>query len=162
MPFVRFRDCTCPESPHAVPSPAWGDLDGDVVELRDRLPFEAAAIALRRISRLAAEATAGRPDANADSIELEVASRLFETVGPLYLEHGPVRWNVPGPLDIESLPFEEQYLVAEAANDLYTEAVLRPLVTRISKLSVNGSTAKPRQRRPTSSPKHQARSRRSS
>ncbi len=143
MPFVRFRDCTCPETPHSGPSPEWGDLDGDVVELRPFLDLSGGAEALR--ATRSAIAAAGN--------DVEKATEFMaEYVGPVYVRRGVLRWNVVdenGPVActpeaIAALPWVEAYEIADRADDLYGGSVLAPLVKRIVDSSAIGSTAKPR------------------
>src|SRR4051812_25376082 len=121
MPFVRFRDCTCPETPHSDPSPEWGDLDGDVVELRPYLDLAGGSEALRATRN--AIAAAGNDVQKA----LEF---MAEFVGPVYVRRGALRWNVRdenGPVPfteeaVAALPWVEAYEIADRADDLYGES----------------------------------------
>jgi hypothetical protein len=126
---VRFRDCTCPGSPHDGRD---GADDGDIVTLRPHLGFAAGAEALRKII-----------EADGD------VNRVAELVGPVYIREGVIGWNViaedggAAELDIAAIldDYALAYPIAEAADDLYSEVVLRPLVVRMNALSGNGRTA---------------------
>ena len=125
---IRFRDCTCPGSPHDGRD---GADDGDIVTLRPHLGFSAGAEALRKII-----------ESDGD------VNRVAELVGPVYIREGVTGWNVtdesgPVALDIDLIldDYALAYPIAEAADDLYSEAVLAPLVARMSALSGNGRTA---------------------
>jgi hypothetical protein len=125
---VRFRDCTCPGTPHP---------DGDVAYLRPYLDLAGGAAALAAIAK-------------SDGTEGGIAP----LVGPVYLRHGVHSWNVvdeDGPVPVEAvneLRWEDAYDLAEKADDLYGEQVLAPLVRRMSQPSkagpTNGSTPRPR------------------
>jgi len=136
---VRFRDCTCPDSPHDGRD---GADDGDTVTLRPHLGFAAGAEALRKII-----------ESDGD------VNRVAELVGPVYIREGVVGWNVidddggAAELDIASIlgDYSLAYPIAEAADDLYSEAVLAPLVSRMSVLSGNGRIAASTRRTPRSS-----------
>src|SRR5690349_16815535 len=139
MPFVRFRDCTCPETPHSEPSSEWGGLDGDVVELRPYLDLAGGSEALR-FTRDAIAAADGDLD--------KATSFMGEMVGPVYVRRGVVGWNlvdengpVPCTLEaLEALPYVDAYEIADRADDLYGESVLAPLVKRIGSSSRTGPT----------------------
>jgi len=125
---VRFRDCTCPGSPHDGRD---GADDGDIVTLRPHLGFAAGAEALRKII-----------ESDGD------VNRVAELVGPVYIREGVIGWNVidengAAELDIDGIldDYALAYPIAEAADDMYSEAVLRPLVARMNALSGNGRTA---------------------
>lgn len=140
---VRFRDCTCPGTPHRD--------DGDIVYLRDHLGFAAGAEALRKISESGGE-----------------VALISELVGPVYLREGPIGWNVVderGPVActkdaLSALSFIEAYPIVEKADLLYTVEVISPLVNRTNARSDHGQTGQstPRNTRSSGSP----RSRRSS
>ena len=135
---VRFRDCTCPGTPHD---------EGDHVTMRPVLGFAAGAEALR----LRGEAivvlapTGGGADGTAPLVD---SSRTSELVGPLYIREGPTGWNVededgPVPYDPEVIlaNYTWAFPIATAGDDLYSEAILRPLVQRTNATSANGRTA---------------------
>lgn len=146
---IRFRDCACSGTPHDGRD---GADDGDRVTLRPHLGFAAGAEALRKII-----------ESDGD------VNRVAELVGPVYIREGVIGWNViaedggAAELDIDGIldDYALAYPIAEAADDLYSEAVLAPLVSRMNALSGNGRTAasthptrrssKPRRSRPASS-----------
>jgi hypothetical protein len=125
---VRFRDCTCPGSPHDGRD---GADDGDVVYMRPVLGFAAGAEALRKM---------GESDGD--------VNRIAELVGPTYIREGVTGWNViaedggAAPLDVDSIldNFGWAYPIADKADDLYSAAVLAPLLQRMSAPSGNGQT----------------------
>ena len=131
MPFIRFRDCTCPETPHSGRSTEWGDLDGDVVEIRPYLDFSAGAQALQAILACDGDDT-----------------RLFEFVYPVYIRSGVLRWNVvdengPVPCTIEAreaLPFGDAFEIGAGAAAVYGESVLAPLLRRTGASSPSTTT----------------------
>jgi hypothetical protein len=125
---VWMSDCRCPGAPHP---------DGDYAYLRPYLLYAGGAEALRAIATAAG-------DGDVD------ATRLAAVVTPVYLRHGIVSWNrvdeagEPVPVTdetIAALRWEDAYEVADRADDLYGEAVLRPLLRRTAKLSPGGPTA---------------------
>lgn len=128
---VRFRDCTCPGTPHP---------DGDVAELRPYLDYPGGAEALTAIQSVADD-----------------LSRFAEVLGPVFIRRGVVAWNLldedgdPVPVTneaLDALRWEDAYELADKADDIYGGQVLAPLVRRMSKLSkagpTNGSTRRPR------------------
>lgn len=141
---VTFRDCGCPGSPHP---------EGDTVTMRPALGFAAGAEALRKII-----------EADGD------VNRIAELVGPVYIREGVIGWNMedergPVPLDTDLLlnDYTLAYPIAERGDDLYSQAVLAPLLTRMSVPSANGqngtsirqtrrSSARARSPRKSSSP----------
>lgn len=138
--FARGRDCTCPGTPHD---------EGDGVYLRPSLTLAgglAAEHALYDASRLYPLAD----NAPADEQERVVAQRtayIRPTWFELFLRHGAEGWNLvsedgPIPLDLDALLADYAFArpIAEAANDLYGEAVLAPLVGLQPKPSRNGRT----------------------
>lgn len=138
---VRFRDCTCPDTPHDGRD---GADDGDIVVLRQHLGFAAGAEALRK------------------TLETDGDVSLFaQLVGPVYVREGPISWNVvdeAGPVELDTASILDNYAwaypIVQAADDLYTDAVVNPLVQRMNGLSGNGSTPNStHQRRRTSKPR---------
>lgn len=116
--------CRCPGTPHPADA-VW--LAADVP-----IPLGFAAMA----------ALQGMTDSNV----------YVGVLGGLYLRFGIVRWTftaeggVSEPINPESiarlLPWNDGGLeVAEAADDLYGEAIFRPLARRLSKASEPGPTA---------------------
>ena len=139
---VRVRDCACPGTPHAD--------EGDVVYLRPKLSL-AGGIAAQQ------DLVASRgPDGTADVAEL--TRRWLVT----YVRYGAIGWNFTGEAG-EPVPFDVNVLlddfsladsVADKADDLYAEAVLRPLGLSRPKTSPTGptdaSTSRTRRSRSTS------------
>ena len=136
---VRFRDCTCPGTPHNGRD---GADDGDIVYLRDHLGFAAGAEALRRVIESGGD-----------------VALISELVGPVYVRKGPLSWNVVderGPVPctedaLSALPFHEAYEIVEKADLLYTMEVISPLVKRTNAPSVNGQTDRSTPRKTRSS-----------
>lgn len=135
---VRFRDCSCPGTPHP---------DGDVAMLRPYLDYPGGAEALAAIAK-------------SDGTEGGIA----QFIGPVYIRRGVVSWNVldddgkPVPVTpeaLDALRWEDAYELADKADDLYGGQVLAPLVKRTSGLSSAGPTAVSTRPRPKSSRKRQ-------
>lgn len=126
---VRFRDCSCPGTPHDGRD---GADDGDIVVLRSALGFAAGAEVVRKLG-----------EANEDG---EFMARATELIGPVYIREGPLSWNVvdangPVPLTkerLDALSYADAYEIVEAADALYTEAIIAPLVKRMDVPSRNG------------------------
>lgn len=136
---VRFRDCECPGTPHAE--------EGDYVTMRPVLGFAAGAEALRLMGEaiVILAPSGGGADGKEPVID---SSRTSELVGPLYVREGPSGWNVEGeagpvPYDADVIlaNYTWAYPIAAAGDELYSEAILRPLVQRSSAISRNGQTA---------------------
>lgn len=132
---VRFRDCSCPGTPH----------DGDVAELRPYLDYPGGAEALAAIASLDGD-----------------MGRMAELLGPIFIRRGVVAWNLtdadgePVPVTndaLDALRWEDAYELADRADDLYGAQVLAPLVKRQSASSKAGRTAGSTPRRTRSSPK---------
>lgn len=123
---VRARDCACPGTPHE---------EGDIVFL---LPKPSLALGLAwQYDISQAQNARGEVDANT------VRQLWLQT----YVRHGAVGWNLtdngkPVPFSIEALvsDFELAYPVADKADDLYSEVVMRPLLARLSGTSQPGPT----------------------
>jgi hypothetical protein len=115
---VRVRDCACPDTPHAD--------TGDLVYLRPTMSLECGIAAQQDL--IASDGSA--PD---------LTRRWLVTF---------VRYGVTGanyaPFSIDDLlaDFEMALPVAEKADDLYGEAVLRPLGLGRSTSSKRGPTAR--------------------
>ena len=135
---VRFRDCSCPGTPHA---------DGDIAEFRPYLDYPGGAEALAAIQ-----------SADGDT------DRFAELLGPVFIRRGVVAWNVvddDGPVPVtrealDALRWEDAYELADRADDLYGGQVLAPLVKRMAASSPTGRTGASTRRRKTSSPKRPA------
>lgn len=153
MERVRFRDCSCPGTPHDGLD---GRDDGDYAFLRPALNFEGGAAAFRAI-----RAAQGNVE------------RLSELVGPIYLRFGVTGWNLvdgdgaPVPVDpdylVNELPYQDAFALVDKADDLYGSSVLAPLAKRIAAFSNagrTGDTSTSATRRP--SPARRSRSARSS
>jgi hypothetical protein len=136
---VRFRDCECPGTPHAE--------EGDIVLLRPRLNYQGGAECYAAIMSAPKKVESDGKGGVRVTID---QMRVAEHVGPAYLRHGPIGWNVADedgngvPFDNEwlvaELPFEQAYPIVEAADDLYGEVVVTPFKMRTSKPSANGQT----------------------
>lgn len=157
---VRFRDCTCPGTPHDGRD---GADDGDIVYLRDHLGFVAGIEVARKMQdavrsldlRGLVLTTGDLPEA----IRNELNAAMFEYLGPVYLREGPLSWNVldesgPVPMTKDALmdlPYSQGLPIANRADELYSDEVASPLVKRTNGLSGNGQTAKSTHRRTRSS-----------
>jgi len=114
---VRVRDCACPDLPHAE--------EGDLVYLRPKVSLDLGIAAQQAL--IEAQGDAGK------------LTRLWMDAF--------VRFGVSGanyePFDVQDLldDFELSGPVAEMANDLYSEVLLRPLGLSPSKSSSGGRTA---------------------
>ena len=120
-----MRECRCPGTPHS---------EGDFAYLKPRADLAIG---------LAAESAIGMSRG-----ELETRVNL----GLAYVRYGIASWDlldehgkpVPVETGIDELGWEDLEPVAEKANDLYSENVLRPLLARQSKMSsgvkANGTT----------------------
>ena len=128
---VRVRDCACPDAPHA---------DGDIVYIAPRLSLEGG--------------IAAQQDLVAADGDPTVLTRLWLVT---FVRYGARSANFLDPFDIEAIlsDFEIASPVAEACNDRYAEAVLRPLGLMPSPNSragrTGGSTSRTR-RSPSTSP----------
>jgi len=120
---VRFRDCSCPGTPHP---------DGDVADLRPFLDYSGGAEALAAIQSV-----------------LFDTDRFAEVLGPVFIRRGVVGWNLlddegdPVPVTreaLDALRWEDAYELADKADDLYGGQVLAPLVKRMPASSKNGQT----------------------
>jgi hypothetical protein len=132
VPGVLTIPCICPPGAGGEPRHAQ-----DTVELRETMPA-LGALACRTAIKLALDSD---PDADADARWVLILSALREQ----YPLHGIVAWSV---VDAEGKPLEatratirERLLanpaaidalaaVTDAADDLYSEAVMRPLLDR--------------------------------
>lgn len=133
---VRFRDCSCPGSPHP---------DGDIAELRPFMDYAGGAEMLAAVTIINDDGTSVfRP-----TVEWP------QHIGPVYIRRGVVGWNVvddDGPVPVhpavDELRWEDAYELADRADDLYGGQVLAPLVKRVFALTkagrTNGSTQRPR------------------
>jgi hypothetical protein len=151
---VRFRDCQCPGTPHNGKD---GADDGDIVYLRPVLGFAAGAEAVRMLGEamIVVSPTGGGPSGQDPIVD---NSRSGELVGPVYIRAGVTGWNLvnedgPVPLDVEVLlaNYTWAYPIAEAADDLYSQALIDPLLKRMNGTSGNGQTGASTRRIPRSS-----------
>lgn len=101
---VRVRDCACPDTPH--------EEEGDIVYLVPKV-----SLALGVACTAALSSAAGDKD------------RVTAAWLVLFVQHGAVAANFIDPFDVGVLlaDYELSHPVAEAANDLYAETILRPL-----------------------------------
>jgi hypothetical protein len=124
---VRVGDCTCPDGPHP---------DGDVIYLAPK-PSLRLGLAAERI--LIEAGTAGT-EATTDA--------LMEA----FVSHGAVGWNLeyingkgrpePKPFAVADIlaDWSVARLVAEKANDLYADIILRPFLEALARPSPTGQT----------------------
>lgn len=119
---VRVRDCECPGQPHTD--------TGDIVYLAPKLSLAGGLAADFDIRKAAGDGT--------------FLAQLWQVT---FVKYGAVGWNfvdADGPLDFDVDALLEDYTlaqpVAEAADDLYGEAVMRPLVARLKAISPRGRT----------------------
>lgn len=132
--FVRFRDCACPDTPHAE--------EGDGVYLPPTLPAQAG---------IAAEMVIGstRDDA-------EVTQRWLVA----FVRYAPTGWNVVDAAG-KTLPYDADLLVSDwtlarpvaiRAGELYADAVMAPFLQGPPRRSPTGRTraTTSRRRSPTS------------
>jgi hypothetical protein len=139
---VRFRDCTCPGTPHP---------DGDIAYLRPYLDYLGGAEALASVTNIAEDGTTTFAD----------TSEWPARIGPVFIRRGVVEWNVEdedGPVPVtrealEVLRWEDAYELADRADDLYGGQVLAPLLRRMSASSRTGPTNGSTPRRAKSSRK---------
>jgi len=129
---VRVRDCACPDSPHAE--------EGDIVYLAPKVSLDLGIAAQQSLMN-----SQGDP------------SRLTRLWMADYIRFGAKGANFLDPFDPEALleDFELSGPVAEAANDLYSEVLLRPLGLSLSTSSPGGRTASSTSRPKRSRPKPQ-------
>jgi hypothetical protein len=160
---VRVRDCACPATPHP---------DGDIVYIRPKIGLEGGIAA--QVDFATTQREIPLTDADRDSEdEPTPRRRLFSQTLQrrwmvTFVRFGAVDWNLLDergqrvPFDVEELlaDYDLAYTVADRADDLYAEAVMRPLLPPPSKTSTSGpnvvsmSRAKPstRSRQRSSSP----------
>ena len=122
---VPVGECRCPGTPH----------EEDIVYLAPELSMPGGMAALGAIA-----------ESNGDSV------KLAELIAGVWIRHGIVAWNLidedgPRPVTeaavLEQLPYGRGgQVVAEKADELYSEAVLAPLQKRLGTLSRSGSTSK--------------------
>jgi hypothetical protein len=122
---VRVRDCACPDAPHD---------GGDEVYLRPRLGLEGGLAADAALLSLLTDHSSG-----------EVERLVPPTIGPIYVRYGVVGWNLadedgPMALDVDALldDYEMSRPIWEKADELYSQAVLRPLLAATRRYSPNG------------------------
>jgi hypothetical protein len=117
-------DCICPETPH----------ESDTVTLRDRLDFRSASTILKAVQLM------GAGDEDVDTAE--ILALLTEN----YLIYGIESWTLvdvkrkPVPVGKAAIrevlfPSAAAMVVADAADELYSEQVMVPLVARAARLS---------------------------
>lgn len=123
---VPIGPCECPGTPHG---------DGDFVYLAPVISMAGGMAVQGAIL-----------DAQGDSV------RLQELLAHVYLAHGVTGWNLldergkPVPCTPDRLAVAIPYgtggqAIAEKANDLYADDVMRPLVERLNSLLPTGPTA---------------------
>lgn len=137
---VRVRDCACPGTPHGE--------EGDVVYLRPTLSLEGG---------LAAQADI----ISAAGVGAELTARWRVS----FVRHGATGWNLvdedgdPVPFDVNVLldDYALSHEVAERCDDLYGDAVMRPLLARLKTLSKAGPTKPSTSQANGSTPKQRGR-----
>lgn len=114
---VRVRDCACPDTPHAE--------EGDIVWLAPKVSLDLGIAAQQAIVA-----------SNGDS---QALTRAWLS---LFVRLGTRGANFLDPFDPEVLlaDFELASPVAEAANELYADVLLRPLGVSLSTSSDGGRT----------------------
>jgi hypothetical protein len=145
--------CRCPGTPH----------DGDTVYLRPHLDLRGGMIAQRKVIDLIQARGQG-----ADTDE------ILASLGEVFCLNGVVDWTFTNG-DTKPVPVSDQAIrdlilddftfgiaVADAASDLYTPAVLDPLVAQVAKSSQASRTAKSTSARTGSSATRRKRSKPSS
>lgn len=133
---VRFRDCSCPGTPHP---------DGDIAYLRPYLDYPGGAEALASVTNV----TEDPEDPNQTVSSLADVSEWPARIGPVFIRRGVVGWNVedddgPVPVTPEALAdlrWEDAYELADRADDLYGAQVLAPLLRRMPTSSKDGPTS---------------------
>src|SRR6188768_1748310 len=124
--FVRVREC--PDDSHP---------EGDGVWIATRMSLECGIEARRAI--VAASKESGGDE---DLMDGALIRRWFK----VYALHAPVSWNLhdekPWPFDPQRLvdDFDLGYPVADRADDLYRESVMRPLLQASQQTSRSGAT----------------------
>lgn len=125
---VRVRDCACPHTPHE---------EGDLVYLAPTLSLEGGIAAQQDL------VSSRNPDGTAD---VNLLTRRWLVT---YVRFGTRGWNLtdedgqPVPFDVQAIldDFAIAEPVADKADELYAEAVLRPLGLSRPKTSPTGPTA---------------------
>ena len=147
---VRVGDCACPDAPHT---------DGDIVYLDPVLSLEGGAAAEADIQMVQ------------ELPERRRTSALIGRWAVTYVVYGAVGWNwteldergksVPRPFDVEVLlaDYSRSRLVAEKADELYSEVVTAPFVARVK--ASRPSPGTPTAIRPSTSPASPKRQRKS-
>lgn len=135
---VRVGDCACPDSPHA---------DGDVVYVLPQLGLEGGAAAEFDLL------------STSDLPEERRTIALLAKWTVTFVRYGAVAWNrerldadgrrEPMPFDVEALvaDYSTSRLIAEKANELYSEAVMRPLFEAARNNNPSPNRAQRRSRR---------------
>lgn len=129
---VRVRDCACPGTPHET---------GDEVYLAPEIGLEGGLVAEQQLI-----------DHQDDAASL---TRLWAMT---FVRYGVVGWNLVDdtgldvPFDIESVlgSYEMGRAAADAASDLYTGQVMRPLMKALPNTSPGGRTGRTTSRRHSS------------
>lgn len=140
---VELEGCRCPGTPH----------DHDTVWLAAEITPDGGIAAMSVIER-------GAPD----------AATMEGLLGRAYVQHNITRWTLvdekgadvqPTPWLISRLSYDAIKPIAEKANELYSEKLLRPLVERLSKSSQRGQTDESTSAKPDTSTKRRKRSKQS-
>ena len=115
---VRVADCGCPDTPHAD--------DGHLVYLRAKLSLECG--------------TQAQLDLNAHRDDINALLRAWTDT---FVRYGVTGTNWMEPFDIDAIieDYDLSNPVAEKANELYQESLLRPLGVSRPNSSSGGRTA---------------------
>ena len=132
---VSLGACQCPGTPHE---------GGDEVYLLPRLSLAGGAAASRVVARFVPLMAERGEDAQ----DPDLNARFGLELGKVYIQEQTTGWNLTG--EAGPLPFSTELLlsdwatgrpVADAADDLYSKALLDPLVEAVSTSSRDGPTA---------------------
>lgn len=128
MTTVPVRACACPGTPH----------DRDEVYLLPEIGLEGGLVAEQQLIDHSGDAS--------------LLTRLWATT---FVRYGATGWNLtdeegdPVPFDVDALlaSYEMGRAVADAASDLYTQQVMRPLMKALPNTSPAGRTGRTTSRR---------------
>lgn len=131
---VEVGACRCPGAPHP---------DGDIVFLHPKLSLRGGLIAEREMVNLSMRQQQPNPSPGGSTATLELEGLLLET----YVRFGVADWTFVDdsgePVPVTEAEINERLLsdfayarpIGEKGDELYTQAILDPLVARLSKSS---------------------------
>ena len=141
---VKVRECACPGHPH--------NGEGDVVLLAATISLDGGLAAEQDLVAVNAEHPTDVP------ARIAAVTRRWAST---FIRYGATGWNLlddegnPVPFDVDAVLSD--YLiarpVADKAADLYTDAVMRPFLTKQDNRSPTGRTTNSTSRRRRSGPK---------